>query len=370
MKQVRDFDRVVMQEFYNEKEGINTTYNYSLAYGNVNEVTQKTILYNDLYFKTYIVKVEGVSKDYYPLFPNYFFKPQAFDRLLLFNVENNKFYGYYACIDTMNFSEHNSANISGVFDNIVRVFDSLKNEPTILEHQQIVRGFYDNYLKFADGFIQLLNGVENLDVDNQEGLDRVSASGSTLLLSKSSIDKQIQNLELLKSGLEVNFYDRKEEEDDARFEDFEYSDGNKPTEFNLKHDDSGAVLIGDSVRIISPKGNAYIQNAVLGQNLTELLTNVTIYLQSLNTYLATLHDYVDQVKLKQEKDMQAINTWITATYKTHFHPQLGAPPNMLQGVTESTKVKVIEKFDTDNKSLFGTIRDKIYSILSKVIGIN
>jgi hypothetical protein len=196
------------------------------------------------------------------------------DRLKVVEIEGNNHYGYYISIDTLQFSNNQYGHISGNITNLVSVLPPIPNTPTIMPDQKVFRGFYDNYLKFANGYVQLINTVQNFDpsVMNDDGFDKVSTSGASLILSNLSLDNEmIKGLQIIKDESEFDFFDRTAENDDERFEQgdnsFSYNKNNKPSNFNLSHDDSGIMQIADAFRFVSPKGELYIQNAVLGQNL-------------------------------------------------------------------------------------------------------
>jgi len=196
------------------------------------------------------------------------------DRVKLVEIDGNNHYGYYVNIDTLQFSNNQYGHISGNLTNIVSVLPTVENTPTMMPDQKLFRGFYDNYLKFANGYIQLINSVKNFDpsVLNELGFDKTSVSGSCLIMSNESLDNElIRKIQIVKDDSEFDFYDRTSENDDDRFEQgensFIYNKNNKPSTFNLFHDDGGILLIADAIRFVSKQGELNIQNAVLGQNL-------------------------------------------------------------------------------------------------------
>jgi hypothetical protein len=66
MLQTRDLDREIDRSFYEEHEGLNKRYNFYIRYGIVNGVTNKTILYGNLYQTAHVVKIQDSHKEYYP----------------------------------------------------------------------------------------------------------------------------------------------------------------------------------------------------------------------------------------------------------------------------------------------------------------
>jgi len=378
--QERDLERVWDEQYFKEHEGIDETNDYYSRYGIVNSVIPKIVLFGGLYQTIFVIKIQNSSKEYYPWDANATFNPQMLDRIKLLEIKNNKYYGYYVNVDTLQFSSSQCGHIGGSIINNVAVLDPMANSPTILPGQQIFRGFYDSYLKFAQNYVQLLNSVGNVDgnLENNEGIDKCNSAtaGGTLILGKLSLDNEIiKNLQFL--GKEFSFYDRTPENDDNKFEKsssgsaiFQYSDANLPSKQSLEHNGYGALISGNQIRIVSPQGDLNIQNAVLGQNLFSWLTNLTIHLEQTNKYLSTLQDYVTDIKMKQENDMNTILNWIQTTFALHGHPQLGVAPNPSIVPTPQNPIPAIEKFDKDNKSVFNILRDKVSTILSKVIGIN
>lgn len=386
MQQARDLGRTIDKKFYEEHENLNVTNNYHVRYGVVTNVNTKTVLFGDLYQVLFVINVQGNSKEYYPWDASSVYKPNILDRIKLVDIANNDYYGYYVNLDTLQFSSTQFGHVDGSYLNNVRILDVIANIPTMMPGDKIVRSFYDNYLKFNNQYVQLIHGLENIspEVLNNWGFDKCNSlsGGATLILSKLSLDKEIvRDLQFLQPDVDYSFYDRNADNDDNRFSSsaenstFNYSKGNKPSLFNLDHDAGGALLIGDSIRLYSPSGELDLQNAVLGQNLFSWLTNLTVHLERMNESLSAITKYVTDVKTKQENDVQSILNWINASFANHTHASSApgsptTPPFPTPSFTPALQVREIPSFDENNKNLFEVLRDKIATILSKVIGLN